>query len=383
MEAQPGGLSNSSFDHTSTQSKVEKLLHDITNLQTDLLDHYILRQSLMDRSRKLHDFLLVSSPSCSVPEPEEVEIVVDGTSPLSPAPAPSPRPQSQPQKNNFVTKEEFTTSIQSLLLPHAASLSTESTLLIQQTLLSLVDDEISRRALRPSLPLLQQINPHDTSCATVQTTLAEIDRKVHEKLFDTMSVANTNTTYVDISKKSQVVLSKTSKTFTPKKHKIFSSDFLHEILQMRTEIGPPDEVLKPSLAQGRCWAMDGHDGHVVIELPKATTVSAISLNHVFVKGHNSAPRAFRVFGFEEDFSKTETGVLLGSFEYENVEEGDDEIGDGDEGNDEIVGSLQTFHLDLDAQEKEIRFLKLKVESNFGNEDYTCIYRLHIWEDLKI
>jgi len=90
-----------------------------------------------------------------------------------------------------------------------------------------------------------------------------------------------------------------------------------------------------------------------------------------------------VFGFEEDFSKTETGVLLGSFEYENVEEGDDEIGDGDEGNDEIVGSLQTFHLDLDAQEKEIRFLKLKVESNFGNEDYTCIYRLHIWEDLKI
>ncbi|CAB1436106.1 unnamed protein product [Pleuronectes platessa] len=71
---------------------------------------------------------------------------------------------------------------------------------------------------------------------------------------------------------------------------------------------------------------------------------------------DSAPKDFEVYGATDD---TEEGTLLGTFTYD--EEGE---------------STQTFQL-LKPSEEVYRFVELRVLSNWGHVEYTCLYRFRV------
>ncbi|XP_063489850.1 sperm-associated antigen 4 protein isoform X2 [Symphalangus syndactylus] len=122
---------------------------------------------------------------------------------------------------------------------------------------------------------------------------------------------------------------------------------------------PPTVILEPHVFPGNCWAFEGDQGQVVIQLPGQVQLSDITLQHPppsveHTGGANSAPRDFAVFGLQVD---DETEVFLGKFTFD-VEKSE----------------IQTFHLQNDPP---AAFPKVKIQilSNWGHPHFTCLYRV--------
>uniref|UniRef100_A0A0K8SWT4 SUN domain-containing protein n=2 Tax=Lygus hesperus TaxID=30085 RepID=A0A0K8SWT4_LYGHE len=122
----------------------------------------------------------------------------------------------------------------------------------------------------------------------------------------------------------------------------------------------PDVIIKPGIMPGECWAFEGR-GFVAIQLSMPIYVSGFSLEHTPKEltpfGHiESAPRKFSVWGLLSLEDKDEE--FLGRFEFE------------DNGK-----SLQTF--DAVVREKAFHLVELRIESNHGHLEYTCLYRFRV------
>ncbi|XP_059691257.1 SUN domain-containing protein 3-like [Gavia stellata] len=123
---------------------------------------------------------------------------------------------------------------------------------------------------------------------------------------------------------------------------------------------PPETILQPRMAPGNCWAFQGSWGHVVIRLPEQIWPRAFTIWHiseaVSPSGEvSSAPKEFAVSGVDEAGAET----LLGTFTYEVHKE-----------------VAQTFHVQKELP-RTFRYIKFKVQSNWGNPEYTCVYRVQV------
>ncbi|XP_074486998.1 SUN domain-containing protein 1-like isoform X2 [Sebastes fasciatus] len=112
---------------------------------------------------------------------------------------------------------------------------------------------------------------------------------------------------------------------------------------------------------GRCCPFDGERGHLVIALSHPVTISHVTLGHISktvspTGSISSAPKMFSVYGVK---TEEDEGTLLGTFLYDQ---------DGE--------SVQTFKLS-DQEEGVFSHVKLQVESNWGNPDYTCVYNFRV------
>ncbi|KAL6075614.1 Secreted beta-glucosidase sun1 [Balamuthia mandrillaris] len=124
----------------------------------------------------------------------------------------------------------------------------------------------------------------------------------------------------------------------------------------------PTVILMPSNALGHCWAFPGSHGFVTIELPQPVLPSEFSLDHVsrgVARDFTSAPQNFLVYGYED---KDGIGVKLGEYTYD------------------INGrQVQTFSVDNKDKipARGFKAIRLEVLSNYGNKDYTCVYRFRV------
>ncbi|XP_041789257.1 SUN domain-containing protein 1 isoform X3 [Chelmon rostratus] len=117
----------------------------------------------------------------------------------------------------------------------------------------------------------------------------------------------------------------------------------------------------PVLLPGKCWAFHGVQGTLVISLSHPITITHVTLDHLprynSPTGRiDSAPKDFEVYGMKND---TEEGTLLGTFTY-------DENGE----------STQTFKLP-NPSDVVYRFVELRVLTNWGHVEYTCLYRFRV------
>ncbi|KAM9857720.1 uncharacterized protein sun2 [Aulostomus maculatus] len=117
----------------------------------------------------------------------------------------------------------------------------------------------------------------------------------------------------------------------------------------------------PVLLPGKCWAFHGVQGTLVISLSHPIRISHVTLDHLprcnSPTGRiDSAPKDFEVYGMKND---TEEGTLLGTFTYDE---------DGE--------STQTFQL-LEPSDVVYRVVELRVLSNWGHVEYTCLYRFRV------
>ncbi|XP_036599665.1 SUN domain-containing protein 2-like [Trichosurus vulpecula] len=124
----------------------------------------------------------------------------------------------------------------------------------------------------------------------------------------------------------------------------------------------PRAILQPDVYPGNCWAFRGPQGFVGIRLSASIHLTAVTLEHVPkalspISNIPSAPKDFVVLGLNEN-SQSE-GVALGHFTYDNAGE-----------------SIQTFHIQ-DNDTRPYRLVELRILSNWGHPEYTCVYRFRV------
>ncbi|XP_078509077.1 SUN domain-containing protein 3-like [Lissotriton helveticus] len=127
----------------------------------------------------------------------------------------------------------------------------------------------------------------------------------------------------------------------------------------------PDIILQPDVNPGNCWAFAGTEGHVTVKLAEVIRPVAVTLQHIpRAISHpgdiTSALKDFAIYGLNEG---TEEAASLGQFTYDS--EGD---------------PIQTFKLEETKADK-FKYIQLKVLSNWGNPEYTCIYRFRVHREL--
>ncbi|XP_028315674.1 SUN domain-containing protein 1-like [Gouania willdenowi] len=116
----------------------------------------------------------------------------------------------------------------------------------------------------------------------------------------------------------------------------------------------------PVLQPGKCWAFYGGQGTLLISLSHPVSITHVTLDHVprynTPTGHiDSAPKDFEVFGMNNE---NEAGTLLGRFTYDQNGE-----------------PTQTF--ELPSPSDIHHFVKLRVLTNWGQDEYTCLYRFRV------
>ena len=123
----------------------------------------------------------------------------------------------------------------------------------------------------------------------------------------------------------------------------------------------PRKVITPGTNAGDCWAFQNFPGFLVIKLYGRVNVQAFSMEHLsrLLSPHgdiDSAPKTFQVYGLEEEHDNDPS--LLGEYLYDSGGE-----------------PLQFFT--VERKDAVYDMIQLKILSNHGNPNYTCIYRFRV------
>ncbi|XP_072205786.1 SUN domain-containing protein 1 isoform X2 [Excalfactoria chinensis] len=123
----------------------------------------------------------------------------------------------------------------------------------------------------------------------------------------------------------------------------------------------PRVVIQPDMYPGNCWAFKGSEGYLVVRLSMKIYPTAFSLEHIpkslSPSGNiTSAPRKFSVYGLDDEYQ--EEGTFLGQFVYD--QEGE---------------PLQIFTVEKSG--KAFQIVELRILSNWGHAEYTCLYRFRV------
>nr|XP_028701302.1 SUN domain-containing protein 1 isoform X43 [Macaca mulatta] len=125
----------------------------------------------------------------------------------------------------------------------------------------------------------------------------------------------------------------------------------------------PRVVIQPDIYPGNCWAFKGSQGYLVVRLSMMIHPAAFTLEHIpktlSPTGNiSSAPKDFAVYGLENEYQ--EEGQLLGQFTYDQ---------DGE--------SLQMFQALKTPDDRVFQIVELRIFSNWGHPEYTCLYRFRV------
>ncbi|KYN08260.1 PREDICTED: uncharacterized protein LOC108775547 [Cyphomyrmex costatus] len=130
------------------------------------------------------------------------------------------------------------------------------------------------------------------------------------------------------------------------------------------ESNNPRTVIQGNPIQpGVCWAFQDFPGYLLIQLRNFIYVTGFTLEHVSKlilpnENMSSAPRKFNVWG------------LLNENDLEPVKFGEYEFMYSDE-------SLQYFPVQNTEINKPYEYIELRIHSNHGQLDYTCLYRFRV------
>ena len=123
----------------------------------------------------------------------------------------------------------------------------------------------------------------------------------------------------------------------------------------------PRSIIQPDRMPGQCYAFKGSQGFVVIQLAGPVLVSGFSLEHIPkslspTNSIESAPKDFSVYGLDDP---AEEGFNFGNFVYKDNDQ-----------------PLQYFPVANHTQ-KIFKYVEIKILSNHGSVQYTCLYRFRV------
>jgi len=130
----------------------------------------------------------------------------------------------------------------------------------------------------------------------------------------------------------------------------------------------PNILIKAGRMPGQCFPFKGDHGSVVIKLAVPVKPKEFVLEHlsksISIVGHiNSAPNNFTVYALKDKNDKE--GTVLGRYFY-----------DAENG-----ASIQRFKPQL-VHVPVVEYIEVRITSNWGNPNYTCLYRFRVHGDLQ-
>lgn len=205
--------------------------------------------------------------------------------------------------------------------------------------------------------------------------------------------------YAAFSSGARVIPSLTSQTYSIRP-KGFKNQFLGLITGNSIATGnSPATALSENIQLGSCWPFAGAKGQIGILLSRKIKVEEIIFQHSALElalgGEiGSAPQEFEAWGVVEDFQDLEKMKIYR--EKRNLLEKEER----DEEQDaslpassnhlllatgiynpylKLLENIQTFSITEMAKELEISFsvVIIKILSNWGDENYTCVYRIRV------
>ncbi|CAF0810243.1 unnamed protein product [Didymodactylos carnosus] len=129
----------------------------------------------------------------------------------------------------------------------------------------------------------------------------------------------------------------------------------------------PDIMLRPGRLPGQCFPFKGDQGSIVIKLAVPVVPTEFVLEHlskrISIVGHvNSAPKNFTIYALRDKHDKE--GTVLGRYYYDT----------------ENGPALQRFKPQI-SPVPTCEYIEIQVTSNWGNPNYTCVYRFRVHGDL--
>jgi len=181
----------------------------------------------------------------------------------------------------------------------------------------------------------------------------------------------------------------------------------HSLGFLSGDMAPPETVLQKNTLPGSCWPMEGSSGQIVLKLAYPIVVESLSIDHVssniIAEGkYNSAPKHLKIIGYPS-CNEMESNCGAAGFDLS------DPIDIADIEYDAEGRSVQTFEshytkamasiptptFDTDDTESgscsvqascstppriSVAAIDVKVLKNWGNPDFTCLYRLRVHGD---
>ncbi|XP_034189562.2 uncharacterized protein LOC117608476 [Osmia lignaria lignaria] len=135
-------------------------------------------------------------------------------------------------------------------------------------------------------------------------------------------------------------------------------------LTLHHENNDPRTVIQGNPIQpGICWAFQGFPGYLLIKLRSAIFVTGFTFEHaaktILPNGEmRSAPKKFNVWGFEDE--NDPAPVMFGDYEFAASDD-----------------SLQYFPVQNATIERPYEYVELRIQSNHGQLEYTCLYRFRV------
>ncbi|KAH9807482.1 UNC-like C-terminal-domain-containing protein [Melampsora americana] len=127
----------------------------------------------------------------------------------------------------------------------------------------------------------------------------------------------------------------------------------------------PEIALKGDGSVGNCWPLVGSSGQLGVGLSRTIDITAMSIEHIgrqlAQNDITAAPREFELWGLSDDQSQLESETLLFKGVYSISTPS---------------SPLQTFEINK-THPLLYRKVLFKVISNYGNSQFTCIYRVRI------
>jgi hypothetical protein len=166
-------------------------------------------------------------------------------------------------------------------------------------------------------------------------------------------------------------------------------------------VAPPEVILDPTVLPGACWPLRGGAGFVTIRLPYPVEISSISIehaSHILLKElgetyYTSAPRKIKAYGLPTcgegcngiGFDKR-SAALIAEFEFNPRDPGILTVAVSNKSPD---GTCTASGVSVGAcsappsKFETFAGVEFVVENNWGNVDYTCLYRLRVHGEAKI
>ncbi|XP_049855382.1 SUN domain-containing protein 3-like [Schistocerca gregaria] len=130
-----------------------------------------------------------------------------------------------------------------------------------------------------------------------------------------------------------------------------------------TQKNLPNRIIQANVLPGECWAFHGSSGSAAIKLITEIYLTAVTLEHIPqalspTGERSSAPKEFSIWGITS-VDSDEDAFCFGQFLYD------------------LKGPpVQTFKV-KNYSPKLYSMTEMRIHSNHGNPNYTCVYRLRI------